>query len=306
MASLLNRSLGDVRKSRDVAPPIKPLFGKSRPNQVGDNWKHDLFDGAAALTKTQVVADDARSPALLISNLHYDVSEAELEALFSQIGKIDRGPIIKELTFTQRFWISHSSQFVLGLDFDQSGRATEGLAFISYENETHAAEAIKAFNGAHAKGQPIGLRYEFGMPKWVRSALGLFPRRESTGTVSAPGLLGRIQEDRSIRRYASSPYDHDRSRPSRTPFTTSSAASSRGPTSRESRPARGPAWPSSTAPIRGARGSGRGRGGLDRSRGRASGLKSAQDLDKELEAFMDTTPSSKTTATKNTDVQMAE
>lgn len=36
--------------------------------------------------------------------------------------------------------------------FDQSGRATEGLAFVSYENESHANAAMKAFNGAPAKG----------------------------------------------------------------------------------------------------------------------------------------------------------
>ncbi|EGG09319.1 uncharacterized protein MELLADRAFT_96284 [Melampsora larici-populina 98AG31] len=155
--------------------------------------------------------------------------------------------------------------------FDQSGRATEGLAFIFHHSESYAADAIKAFNGASAKGQPIGLRYEFGMPLWVCSSLGLVPNK---GPSSLPNkasvLLGQINHDRLTKRFNPSLYKTDRFKNPRSSF-----------------------------PPTGPRGSGGGR----------SGMKSAKDLDKELEAFMDTTPQndSKSTESKNAgDVQMAE
>ncbi|EGG05267.1 uncharacterized protein MELLADRAFT_88164 [Melampsora larici-populina 98AG31] len=117
MASLLNRSLGEIKKSREVGshPNQKPIFGKNRINETSDSWKHDLFD--AQPIKESIVIDEARSPALLITNLHYDVSEAELEALFGQIGKIDRGPVIKFSNFSN---LNESLHFSWSFDIHSS------------------------------------------------------------------------------------------------------------------------------------------------------------------------------------------
>ncbi|KAH9816258.1 hypothetical protein DFH28DRAFT_891821, partial [Melampsora americana] len=173
--------------------------------------------------------------------------------------------VLESFRYTYSLFICLSSE-----QFDQSGRATEGLAFISYHSESHAADAIKAFNGASAKGQPIGLQYEFGMPLWVCSSLGLVPNRAAGSLPNkASGLLGRIHHDRSTKRINPSPYENDRVKNSRSSF-----------------------------PPTGPRGS-----------GGKSGMKSAKDLDKELEAFMETTPQSnpKTNESKNVgDIQMSE
>ncbi|MBW0487343.1 hypothetical protein O181_027058 [Austropuccinia psidii MF-1] len=296
MTSLLNRSLNEVRRARGNGVDDKlPL--KTRNNQSTDTWKHDLFqddEGAKQQIlkpSNKIASNDTRSNSLLITNLHYDVSEAELEALFSQIGKVDRGPFIK---------------------FDQSGRATEGLAFISFTSEDHAEAAIKAFNGASAKGQPINVQYEFGLPKWVRSALGLLrgPRNSFGTAPAASGLLGRIQHDRSTRRGQISPYDFSRPRGHRASFPPGNV--SRGFPSRSPKDSSFPTGPRSRSGP-GFRGSTRGRSAGDRRDSRA-GVKSAKELDKELEAFMETTPRTNNAVgdvaivpvTEETDVQMAE
>ncbi|KNZ64665.1 hypothetical protein VP01_1005g3 [Puccinia sorghi] len=300
MTLLLNHSLDQVRKSRNIAQPADRNHGKLR--QSNDTWKHDLFENGPEksssnpprLPKTiqdqdngdDSQADLGRSTSLLITNLHYDVSEAELEALFSQIGKIDRGPFIK---------------------FDHSGRATEGLAFVSYANESHAEAAVEAFNGASAKGQPIGVQYEFSIPGWVRSALGFNGRQVAAeGVPPTFGLLGRMQQDRPAGRPHFSPYDRPRgpraSFPPGKPRPASSGRDSRRTTDSFSGGAGG-----RVPGGRGHRASGRPRWAAEKPSGRAP-VKSARELDKELEAFMGSSSSLPVPAVGpvGSDVQMTD
>ncbi|KAI1943483.1 alpha-actinin [Ophidiomyces ophidiicola] len=69
---------------------------------------------------------------LRINNLHYDITEGDLEDLFTRIG-----PIIS-----------------LSLLYDRAGRS-EGVAYVIYKRTVDAQTAIREFDGANAKGQPI-------------------------------------------------------------------------------------------------------------------------------------------------------
>ncbi|GAA5998741.1 uncharacterized protein JCM10292_007200 [Rhodotorula paludigena] len=146
MASLLERTLGAVKK--DAGDNRRTSGGGqsrgspySRP--TGDSWKHDRFE------KDESAESDSRKPAragaaagssaagsgpsakLVIRNLHYEVSERELELLFVQIGPIAAGPKIK------------------------------GVAWVTYGSEKHAAQAKEAFDGAMAKGEPIQVDFDY-------------------------------------------------------------------------------------------------------------------------------------------------
>ncbi|PLW05126.1 hypothetical protein PCANC_10299 [Puccinia coronata f. sp. avenae] len=319
MTLLLNHSLDQVRKSRNLAPHHADR-NQAKTRQINDAWKHDLFENAnekSSSNPPRLVhtdhangddddhVDPGRSTSLLITNLHYDVSEAELEALFSQIGKIDRGPFIK---------------------FDPSGRATEGLAFVAYANESHAEAAIEAFNGASAKGQSIGVEYEFTIPMWVRSALGM-GRRQSGGEGVTPtfGLLGRMQQDRPAGRAHFSPYERTRGpRSSFPPGGGKSRSSLGGRDSRRATESFGGGSSSSNGGLRPRGGSGPRSGASSSSfssrprwnsergastRAPPGGLKSARDLDKELEAFMGSSsalPAAAAAVPAVPDVQMTE
>lgn len=68
---------------------------------------------------------------LFVDQLHYEVSELELETLFSQVGR---------LAYKPRIW------------FDKSGRSL-GKATVKYERVSDAVRAIELFDGCPAKGK---------------------------------------------------------------------------------------------------------------------------------------------------------
>ncbi|RKF56441.1 putative rna binding protein [Golovinomyces cichoracearum] len=78
--------------------------------------------------------NDAPSAKLRIENLHYDLTEDDLDGLFNRIGPVHE----------------------LSLIYDRAGRS-EGIAYVTYEYSHHAKRAIQEFDGANAKGQPIHL-----------------------------------------------------------------------------------------------------------------------------------------------------
>ncbi|KAK1144518.1 hypothetical protein N8T08_005391 [Aspergillus melleus] len=71
---------------------------------------------------------------LRIENLHYDITENDLEDLFSRIGPVNN----------------------VSLVYDRAGRS-EGVAYVTYNRNSDARTAISEFDGANAKGQPIRL-----------------------------------------------------------------------------------------------------------------------------------------------------
>ncbi|KAI6249992.1 hypothetical protein HI914_01893 [Erysiphe necator] len=77
---------------------------------------------------------DRPSAKLRVENLHYDLTEDDLDDLFNRIGPV------KELSLT----------------YDRAGRS-EGIAYVTYEQSHHAKRAIQEYDGANAKGQPIRL-----------------------------------------------------------------------------------------------------------------------------------------------------
>ncbi|RKF55288.1 mRNA export protein mlo3 [Erysiphe neolycopersici] len=77
---------------------------------------------------------DPQSAKLRVENLHYDLTEDDLDDLFNRIGPV------KELSLT----------------YDRAGRS-EGIAYVTYEQSHHARRAIQEYDGANAKGQPIRL-----------------------------------------------------------------------------------------------------------------------------------------------------
>lgn len=69
-----------------------------------------------------------------VDNLHYDLTEEDLYDLFTRIAPV------KEVK----------------LQYDRAGRS-DGTAFVTYDHIADARTAVKEFDGANAKGQPIRL-----------------------------------------------------------------------------------------------------------------------------------------------------
>ncbi|GAA5838952.1 hypothetical protein JCM3766R1_004540 [Sporobolomyces carnicolor] len=197
--SLLQRAMGSITRDNDATPtgPASSDRRKSggqggargspyaRPS--GDSWKHDKYeetksassDGstpqggslASRLSNSTAPAaagKGAKTTKLIIKDLHYEVSERELELLFVQIGPIATGPKIK---------------------FDKSGRST-GIAWISYTSEDHAKQAKEAFDGALAKGQNIRVEYDFRADRVQPAPGSLLARLDSNPTARRGGRNG--------------------------------------------------------------------------------------------------------------------
>ncbi|EED18092.1 RNA binding protein, putative [Talaromyces stipitatus ATCC 10500] len=107
------------------------------------DWVHDRFDDIGDSrssrrdnrSRRDRESPDSDQPARLrIDNLHWDLTEADLEGLFSKIGPVQR----------------------VRINFDRAGRS-EGTATVTYQYVEDARQAIREFDGANARGQPIRL-----------------------------------------------------------------------------------------------------------------------------------------------------
>ncbi|CDM36058.1 Nucleotide-binding, alpha-beta plait [Penicillium roqueforti FM164] len=140
---------------------------RSRPSRGGRRGRdgHDS-DRPSSLTKVRV------------DNLHYDITESDLEDLFGRIGPVS------ELT----------------VSYDRAGRS-EGVAFVTYARLKDAHLSIQEYDGANAKGQPIRLSLVPGRRE--RNPLESAQRPRSS-------LLDRVERPRDDR--SMSPEDSDRRR----------------------------------------------------------------------------------------------
>ncbi|CAD6445899.1 9ab16640-0268-4ed1-8c6f-92f561354b03 [Sclerotinia trifoliorum] len=124
-----------------------PRDGVRKPNRGDDSrnidseWVHDKYDDRNAHSSNRPERrnyEDERplnSAKILVENVHYDLTEDELEGLFERIGHVA----------------------FLKLVYDRAGRS-EGIAYVTYEDPRDAKRAIEEFHGANANGQPIRLR----------------------------------------------------------------------------------------------------------------------------------------------------
>ncbi|CCO29372.1 hypothetical protein BN14_03383 [Rhizoctonia solani AG-1 IB] len=103
------------------------------PNNPGGQWVHDMAPGSTEDRKPRpaVSSGTGDEPArLLVSNLHYEVTEKDLSSIFGTIGTLLREPTIR---------------------YDRSGRST-GVANITYTHARDAKLAQKQLDGVMAKG----------------------------------------------------------------------------------------------------------------------------------------------------------
>ncbi|KAF8916489.1 hypothetical protein CPB85DRAFT_1374632 [Mucidula mucida] len=199
--------MSSFKKNQSSAKP----YSLQRPGGSDGQWLHD---------KAPARPSHSPSSQLLVSNLHYEVTPADLNSVFGQIGTLVREPHIR---------------------YDRSGRST-GTAVITFETAAEAAKAQQQFDGLSAKGQPMSISYHT-------------VARRSVSAPTTSTLLNRIQKQPLLNRLGV-----DEPAPKAKPHASHT---------RYSGPIR------TKAP----------RNGKPTQTG-AKKPKTAEDLDKELEAFM--------------------
>ncbi|CAH0049440.1 unnamed protein product, partial [Clonostachys solani] len=113
---------------------------RNEPRNLDGEWVHDRYEEnsyrKAPAPRRRQASPEAEAPGskLRVENVHYDLTQDDLEELFKRIG-----PVTK-----------------LQLRYDRAGRS-DGVAFVTYETKADAEQAIREFDGANANGQPIRL-----------------------------------------------------------------------------------------------------------------------------------------------------
>ncbi|KAJ5647376.1 hypothetical protein N7490_003748 [Penicillium lividum] len=155
-----------------LGPDPKPSMSDVATDKICANliritcsdWVHDKYDddkdtrprrGGRSRRSNSPERGGSTMTKVRVDNLHYDITESDLEDLFGQIGPVT------ELT----------------LVYDRAGRS-EGVAHVTYKYLKDAHTSIKEFDGANAKGHPIRLTLIPGRREQHKS---LFDRVERPG-----------------------------------------------------------------------------------------------------------------------------
>ncbi|KAK3383797.1 hypothetical protein B0T24DRAFT_715635 [Lasiosphaeria ovina] len=265
---------GGRRRERQDYPRdgVRKSYRDDAPRNLDTEWVHDRFEDNVGNRRSQRrrhspdPSSDSRGSKIRVDNIHYELTQEDLEGLFSRIG-----PIVK-----------------LDIKYDRAGRS-EGTAFVTYESNSDATKAIREYNGANAAGQPIRLTLMPTGPRRNPFDSAVVPGRSLAERITVPAGRSRSLSPRRESDEEAARKGTDRYRPAaKASRSRSPLPARRGPRDGGGRrPGARREGGGDRGSERGRRGGGGGERGGDRTREGRDGRprKTQEELDAEMEDY---------------------
>jgi len=104
-----------------------------------DSWEHDMYDVQQPREPRAPRGGFETGSKLIISNLHYNVSDEDIKELFEELGSLKRSTV----------------------HYDKSGRS-KGSAEVIFSRKQDALSALRRYNGVRLDGQPMEIEMVSG------------------------------------------------------------------------------------------------------------------------------------------------